>query len=78
MESADLKAARARVNSETNDLASTLQPIADKLSAAAEALAGSMTPDEQASAAADLGASATAIQGTIDALKAMGATEQPA
>ncbi len=74
MESAALAAARARVNQETNDLAATLQPIADKLAAQGTALAGAMTPDEQTAAAASISSSADAIQGTIDALKAMGAT----
>ena len=77
MESDALKAARARVFSETNDLAAALQPVADRIAALQTALAGGMTVEEQTAAAADLATTGDAFQTSIDALKAMG-TPAPA
>lgn len=70
MESDALKAARARLKQEAADLAGALQPVADKL----KAVDNAETPEEQAAAVADLTGTGDAVQASIDALKAMGAT----
>ncbi len=77
MESPALKAAREKVDTETNALAATIQPIADYEKSLADQLAAGMTEAEQADAATKLQANADAMESAVTALKALGSAPAP-
>ena len=72
MESPALKAAREKVDAETNAIGATIQPIADYEKSLADQLAAGMTAEEQTTAAAKLQANGDALEQAAVALKALG------
>jgi hypothetical protein len=72
MESPSLKAAREKVDAETNAIGATIQPIADYEKSLADQLAAGMTAEEQTAAAAKLQSNADALEQAATALTALG------
>jgi len=72
MESPALKAAREKVDAETNAIGATIQPIADYEKSLADKLAAGMSADEQTAAAEKLQANGDALEQAAVALKALG------
>lgn len=70
--SPDLVAAMQQVDLESSNIGATIQPIADRIARLSGQLAGSMTAEEQAAAATELGNDAQALNAAAAALMALG------
>lgn len=77
MESAELKAARQKLDTESTAIGNAIAPIAARLDALSTKLESSMTPEEQSAAAANVQADADALETAAAALVALGSEPTP-